>query len=231
MRIGGFIRTTFIDYPGRVAAAVFTRGCNLRCPYCHNPGLVLSVGSEQDDLDEVEILGFLSRRRRQLDGVVLTGGEPTLQSDLPDFLHTLKTWDYAVKLDTNGTHPEVLRDLLDRNLVDFVAMDLKAPFHTYAALAGVEVDTAAVIESMDLVRSADIDHEFRTTCVSPALTRADLLDIATQLHPLERYVLQRYRPGRTLDPNFAAQATPMPDDDLESTQSRIHSLGLNCVIR
>lgn len=231
MRIGGLVRTSFIDYPGRIAAVVFTRGCNMRCPYCHNPGLVCCGVNDEGDLDESAVLDFLWRRRNQLDGVVISGGEPTLQPDLVSFIRTLKNWEYDVKLDTNGTRPQVLQQLIDEELVDFVAMDVKAPFHKYPSAAGVEVDTSRLRESIALLQSSRVEHEFRTTCVAPLVSDQDLLEVAGQLEASERFVLQRYQPTGALDEDFATQAAPLSESDLETAQARLSARGLTCLVR
>lgn len=165
MEIHGLQKLTLLDYPGRTACTVFTGRCNYRCPFCHNGALVLAPES-QPALPEEEILRFLEKRRRLLDGVAVTGGEPTLQEDLPAFLRRVKDLGYAVKLDTNGTRPGVLRALLGEGLVDYVAMDVKAAPEKYAAAVGLPAcDLAPVRESAALLMEGAVDFEFRTTVV------------------------------------------------------------------
>ena len=136
MRIGGLQKVTLLDYPGKVACTVFLSGCNLRCPYCHNPGLVLPEQSEGSEIPEAEVLSFLERRKGKLDGVCITGGEPTLQPELPEFLEKLRRLGYAVKLDTNGTNPAMLKALLHERVLDYVAMDIKNSPSRYAETCG-----------------------------------------------------------------------------------------------
>ncbi len=173
MKIGGLNKCSLIDYPGAICAVVFTQGCNFRCPYCHNPSLVLPERF-REPLDPNFIFDFLSRRRHLLDGVVLSGGEPTLQSDLAAFIAEIKSLGYLVKLDTNGTHPKVLEKLLQENLVDFISMDIKAPWQKYHLLSGVTVDLSYIQESIVLIHNGQVPHQFRTTFAEPLLNSGDL---------------------------------------------------------
>ena len=173
MKIGGLLKFTLIDFPGRPAAAIFTQGCNFRCRYCHNPELVYPHMFTEPVAEE-EIDAFLKRRQGTLEGVVVSGGEPTLFDDLPQFLSKLKSMGYAVKLDTNGTRPDMLKEIIDNKLVDFIAMDLKAPLEKYALITGVEFNMSIIQQSMDLIRSAGIGYEFRTTYDKEVLTDADI---------------------------------------------------------
>lgn len=176
MKIGGFTRFSLIDYPGHVAAVVFTQGCNLRCPYCHNPELVYP---EQYGplVAEAEVETFLAKRRGQIEGIVISGGEPTLQPDLPAFIMKLHWYGYKVKLDTNGTNPEMLKQLLASGQLDFVAMDVKAPFAKYHTLAGVKADTSAIRESIAAIKASAVAHEFRITLDTRYLVSEDLTEI------------------------------------------------------
>lgn len=176
MKIGGLIKFTLIDYPGRVAAVVFTQGCNFRCRYCHNPELVYPQ-LFQEPIAQEEVLAFLRHRQGTLDGVVVTGGEPTLQPDLLDFLSEIKQLGYSVKLDTNGARPDVLRQVLEKNLADYVAMDIKAPLPKYPLITSVPCNEADLRQSMDLLRHSGIAHEFRTTYDTTVLTDEDIQTI------------------------------------------------------
>lgn len=195
MRIGGFQKFSLIDYPGKCSAVVFTQGCNFRCPYCHNPELVHPTLFEEP-LDVMAILGFLSRRRGLLDGVVVTGGEPTLHHDLPEFLARLKAMGFSVKLDTNGGHPIVLSDIITHGLADFIAMDVKAPFEDYNRLAGVKVNIEAVQESINLIQRSGLEHLFRTTYPPDLLTEKDIRRLSNALPAGHRYVVQPCSPLR-----------------------------------
>ena len=191
MNIQGFQRLTLLDYPGKVACTVFTGGCNLRCPFCHNAPLVLSPAAQRSM--EGEVLSYLQKRRGLLDGVCVTGGEPLLQPELPRFLSAVRAMGYLVKLDTNGTLPAPLKALLVAGLVDYVAMDIKAAPEHYALAAGTDVDLVRVRESVDLIRSSGVEHEFRTTVVRGIHTQADFEAIGQWLEGAERYFLQPFR--------------------------------------
>ena len=191
MNIQGFQRLTLLDYPGKVACTVFTGGCNLRCPFCHNAPLVLSPAAQRSM--EGEVLSYLQKRRGLLDGVCVTGGEPLLHPELPRFLSAVRAMGYLVKLDTNGTLPAPLKALLVAGLVDYVAMDIKAAPEHYALAAGTDVDLARVRESVDLIRSSGVEHEFRTTVVRGIHTQADFEAIGQWLEGAERYFLQPFR--------------------------------------
>ena len=177
MKIGGLIKFSMIDFPGKVAAILFTRGCNLRCAYCHNPELLEYNATLPNAISEEELEDFLEKRKSRLDGIVITGGEPTLQPDLADFCAKLKKLGYQVKLDTNGTNPEVVENLLKQNLVDFIAMDIKAPFNKYEAVCQKHVDTEKVKQTMALIAAYNIPHQYRTTYYKEVLTDEDISQI------------------------------------------------------
>ena len=177
MKIGGLIKFTLIDYPGRVAAVVFTQGCNFRCRYCHNPELVYPH-LLQESMPEEEVMAFLRHRQGTLEGVVVTGGEPTLQPDLLRFLGDIKSLGYFVKLDTNGSKPDVVKAAIEQKLVDYIAMDLKAPFGKYSLITGVEFEQHALQQSMDLIRQSGLPYEFRTTYDKEVLTDEDIKAIS-----------------------------------------------------
>ncbi len=197
MRIGGLQKLSLIDYPGLVAAEVFTQGCNFRCPFCHNRHLVLPEYYEKP-LSVEDILRFLAERRGKLHGLVISGGEPTLQEGLLPFMDEVKRLGYAVKLDTNGSRPQVLKRILEKGLVDFIAMDVKGPWHLYDTLAGVAVDKQAVQESMALIMASGREHIFRTTVVKPYLRRDDLRQTADMARSGQRYLLQEFVPVETV---------------------------------
>jgi pyruvate formate lyase activating enzyme len=190
MIFGGLQELTLIDYPGKIAATVFTIGCNFRCYYCHNPELVLPEKIKNTKtLSEEEILNFLKGRKGLLQGLCITGGEPTLENDLLDFIKQVKALNFLVKLDTNGSNPEVLKKLLENKLLDYIAMDIKAPLAKYAIVAGVEIDLNRIQESIKLVRQSGLEYEFRTT-IAPGLTAQDILDIVPLIEGADNYYLQ-----------------------------------------
>ena len=223
MEIAHLVPTSLLDYPDRVAAVLFTVGCNFRCPFCHNPELVLPERvRDLPLLSQEEVLRVLAERKGFLDGLVLTGGEPTLQPDLRKFVAEVKRLGLLVKLDTNGSRPDVLEDLLAAGLVDYVAMDVKAPLARYSELAGVPVDRSAIGRSIRLVRERAPDYEFRTT-VAPALGFEDITTIAREMSGSRRYVLQRFvvPPRKALvDPAWGEMAA-LSGPELEAIWERI----------
>jgi len=191
MQIGGLKKFSLIDYPGKVSAVVFTQGCNFRCPFCHNPELVLpKLFRESIPMDE--ILEFLENRKGKIDGVVVTGGEPTIQPGLLSFLRFVKDLGYFVKLDTNGTNPEVINQCIGLGLVDFFAMDIKAPFEKYEVLAGIYIDLVDIIESKSLIINSGIDYQFRTTFAKDYLDEEDIDKIKVALKGVKDYKIQEY---------------------------------------
>ena len=192
MKLGGLVKFTLIDFPGRPAAIIFTQGCNFRCRYCHNPELVYPH-LFNSSMPEEEVWSFLQRRQGTLEGVVVSGGEPTLQEDLVSFMAKLKAMGYQTKIDTNGTRPEILRELIDKKLVDFIAMDLKAPFDKYAAITGVEANSTILQQSMDLIRQSGLEYQFRTTYDKEVLTESDIATLS-QLTQGKNYKVQECLP-------------------------------------
>ena len=192
MRIRRLQKLSMVDYPGKLAATVFTGGCDLRCPFCHNAPLVLRV-AETPEFSQEEVLSFLRTRQGLLDGVVLSGGEPLLQADAAEFLAAVRSLGFSVKLDTNGCHPEALANILERGLTDYVAMDIKNRREKYAETAGMPgFDLAPVEESVRLLQSSGVDFEFRTTVVREFHTAADIQAIGQWLEGSPRYSLQKF---------------------------------------
>jgi len=219
MRIAGYQPLSLLDFPGRVAAVVFTQGCPLRCVFCHNPELLPVLGRAR--IEEGEILARLAGRADFIDGVVVTGGEPTAQPDLPKFLAGVKALGLETKLDTNGVHPRMVERVLRDGLVDFVAMDLKHVWERYPEAVGRSqtIVAANCRETMRIIQSSGVEREFRTT-VCPALHGVrDLETIADELVEGDRYALQEMRYGGTLDPDLP-RATPV---DLEAAAARIRA--------
>lgn len=189
MRLAGLVRTSTVDFPGHLSAVVFTAGCNFNCFYCHNRSL---IQPEQQDLDLQSVLSFLYKRRGLLEGVAVSGGEPLLHSDLNDFIKEIKQMDYAVKLDTNGSKPVGLEALISQKLVDYVAMDYKAPWSRYPEISACRShDVKAVQDSLQLLISSDVKWEVRTT-VCPQLTQDDLMAMAESVPVLSAWYIQSY---------------------------------------
>lgn len=191
MIISGFQKTTLLDYPGYVAATVFTAGCNFRCPFCHNRDLVINPGGTSSYAEE-EIFEFLKKRQGILDGVCITGGEATLQPDLEVFIRRVKELGFLVKLDTNGYRPEVLRHLLDENLLDYVAMDVKAARSNYQKACGADLIMDKIEESVELLKNSNIPYEFRTTVVKGIHDISEFEEIGRWLCGCKAYFLQAY---------------------------------------
>lgn len=193
MEIHGLQKLTLLDYPGHTACTVFTARCNWRCPFCHNASLVLRPG-EQPVIGEDEFFAFLRKRRGLLDGVAVTGGEPTLNRDLPAFLCRIRAEGFAVKLDTNGSHPAMLRAILAEGLADYVAMDIKAGRDNYSAVTGtLRPGLEAVCQSVELLKTSGVEHEFRTTVVRELHSDEDFEDIGRWLAGEERFFLQAFK--------------------------------------
>ncbi len=199
MRIGGIQKTSMIDFPGYVSAVVFTQGCEWRCAYCHNPSLVVPR-EYSETVSETQVLRFLKRRVGRLKGVVISGGEPTLQSDLTEFIQKVRELGYAVKLDTNGSNPGLLRELIRDDMVDYIAMDVKAPLDSYQMVTCSRASKEDIRSSIWLLKSSGIDYEFRTTAVPGLHTLKELKAIADLLRGADRYVIQPFRSGTTLHP-------------------------------
>jgi pyruvate formate lyase activating enzyme len=201
MKIGGFTPFTLSDYPGKVAALVFTQGCNFRCPFCHNGSLMPMDG--HSFIMEDDIYSFLQKRRNFLDGVVVTGGEPTIQNGLMKFLrHIKKEIGLQVKLDTNGSRPIILRELFEAGLVDYVAMDIKAPLCSYNKLAGLQVAVERVEESINLISQSGIEHEFRTTVVKSLLSEGDVEGVRKLVPEGSTLRLQKFCPENAYNKNI-----------------------------
>lgn len=191
MLIKGLQKLTLLDYPGKMACTVFTAGCNFRCPFCHNASLVTNIDEER--ISEDEFFSFLQKRQGIIEGVCVTGGEPTLQPDLKDFLKKIKDLGYSVKLDTNGYRPEVLKNVVNSGLVDYVAMDIKNSQAKYALTVGLDsFDITKINESVEFLMSGVVDYEFRTTIVKELHTEDDIQDIVSWIKGAKKYFLQGF---------------------------------------
>lgn len=203
MLIGGFQKLTLIDYPGKLATTVFTVGCSFRCPFCHNPELVSEIKPLNYESQEKEFFSHLKKRKGKLEGVCITGGEPTIQPDIIDFIKKVKKMGYLVKLDSNGTRPDVLKKIFDQKLVDFVAMDIKNSPKKYSVTTGTkDADLDRINLSIDLIRNSGVPHEFRTTVVPGLHTEKDFIEIGKWLEGAPKYYLQKYREEVILDPKL-----------------------------
>ncbi len=206
MIIGGIQKSTLIDYPKKTAATIFLSGCNFRCPFCHNPELVLpDIIKKQPSISEKEIDDFLEERKGFLDGIVICGGEPTIHSDLPEFITKIKKMGYLIKLDTNGSNPEMLSSMLKKGLLDYVAMDVKSSKEKYDKTTGVPgIDVGKIEQSMNILRDSGRDYELRTTLVPGLVDKEEILKIVDWIKPTKKYFLQNFQnQGGTVDPNFS----------------------------
>ena len=229
MVIGGLQKFSLLDYPGKMAAIVFTLGCNFRCHFCYNPMLVRPVnkagrlkdsllGKQQKDhtlVKEDGLFDFLAKRKNKLEAVVITGGEPTLQPDLPEFTRKIKNLGYLVKLDTNGTNPEMLKKLIKRKLIDYVAMDIKAPKDKYEKVAGTRVDFKKIEKSVKIIREAGLPHEFRTTLVPGLLEKEDIAQIGRVIKGAENWFLQKFKSDTDLVDEGFQGLSPFKDREME----------------
>lgn len=210
MIIAGYQKLTLLDYPGKLATTVFTVGCSFRCSFCHNPELVLSSQFMVNRSAEREFFAFLKKRKGKLEGVCITGGEPAIQPDIVDFIRKIKKLGYFVKLDTNGTRPDVLRRLIGEKLIDFIAMDIKDQPRKYLRTAGIKniktQHAASLLDrvrlSVDLIKNSRIPYEFRTTVVPGIHSEKDFLSIAKWIKGADSYWLQRYQEKKMLDPKL-----------------------------
>jgi len=198
MIIGGYHSCSLCDYPGRVSAVVFTQGCNFRCPFCHN-GSLLPMAPQGCAAGGGEIIDRLKQLCGRIDGVVISGGEPTLHEDLKVFVESIRSTGLAVKLDTNGSRPEIIGDLIRAGLIDYIAMDIKAPLEKYEKLAGVRVPAGTISESIDIISRYGIAHEFRTTFVPALLTGDDLAAVRAMIPAGSPHRIQPFKPDNALD--------------------------------
>ncbi len=226
----GWEPVSLIEFPDHISAVLFTGGCNFRCPFCHNVSLVLAPET-QTRLPAAQVLQGLEQRRGLVDGVVVTGGEPTLHGGLVSFLRQVRRSGWAIKLDTNGSRPAVLRCLLDEQLVDYVAMDIKAPPGKYPLLAGTPaVNLRDIEQSIAMLQGGQVACEFRTTLVPGLLGEQDVEAIGRWIAGAKRYVLQQFRPGPTLSPELA-QAVPYPMEYLQSLAGRMEMYFKEVIVR
>jgi len=204
MIIAGLQKLTLIDYPEKLACTVFLAGCNFRCPWCYNPELVLPEKiKDNSQITKKDFFDFLKYRINLLDGVVICGGEPTLNKDLPIFCKKIKKMGYAIKLDTNGSNPEMISNLIDEKLIDYIAMDIKAPKEKYKEATGAKIDIKQIQKSIDILKKGEVSYEFRSTMIPKLLGKEDIIEIARWIGPAKKYCLQNFQKERdTVNPEF-----------------------------
>ena len=240
MKIHGLSKTTLLDFPGHLACTVFTGHCNFRCPFCHNGELVLCPDSEPG-IPEEDFFAFLESRKNRLEGVAITGGEPTVNADLVDFIKKIKERDLLVKLDSNGTRPDILKELIDSSLVDYIAMDIKSSKEGYPKACGLKsMDLSVIEESVNLLMNSGIEYEFRTTVMKELHSEKEFREIAEWIKGCSAYYLQSFRPAETLlghmmDDDFKASFptvfTPYTNEELKGIRDMLISLGVNTTLR
>jgi len=234
MIIAGLQKSTIIDYPGKIACVVFLAVCNFRCPWCYSSELVLPIKiANQPRISEQQFFDFLRQRTGKLEGVVICGGEPTVHKELPKFIEKIKRLGFAVKLDTNGSNPEMLKDLVQAELVDYVAMDIKSSPENkfYNSILGEGVKFASIQQSVEFLKRGNVDFEFRTTVVPSVHKKEDFSKIAQWIGgPNVRYYLQNFRPEKTIDAEFET-IKPFEKDFLEQTAKEISPFFKECRLR
>ncbi|MFO7964157.1 MAG: anaerobic ribonucleoside-triphosphate reductase activating protein [Desulfobacterales bacterium] len=229
MRFGGIQKNSFIDFPGKISCVVFASGCNFHCPYCHNPELVSGCGNR---VSGDAVLDFLRQRKGWLDGVVISGGEPTLQGDLSDFCEHVKSMGYPVKLDTNGSRPKAITRLIRNKLVDYIAMDIKTAPDLYNPTIASHCPPESIRESISIIMQARVPYEFRTTCVRPFVDDAIMDRITYLIQGADLYVLQRFVNGDVLLPEFFSGTNhSFGDSELSHLKCIAESRVGTCLIR
>jgi pyruvate formate lyase activating enzyme len=239
MRFGGFIKNSLIDYPGKISSVIFFKGCNFRCPYCHNkelvsgPAQIFSVSAPNTNMVEESIVfSFLEKRKNLIDGVVLSGGEPTLTKSLLRICQQIKSMGFMIKLDTNGSYPNVMQNLLYNGLIDYIAMDFKTSPDRYPKYISKNVDLDTIKASIQLILDSNVDYEFRTTCMKPIVDESVIHKIVPYVEGAKRFVLQKFvYSSQILDPDFFLDQKQTESIDLKAYQELIMPWVKECIIR
>jgi len=232
MIIAGLQKTTLIDYPGKIACVVFLAGCNFRCPWCYSSELVLPLKiAKQPRISEEDFFDFLRQRQGKLEGVVICGGEPTINKELYQFIEKIKQFGFFVKLDTNGSNPKMLKDLVSAKLIDYVAMDIKLSKEKYQMVFAEKIDFKNIEESVDFLKQGKVDFEFRTTVVNTIHKEEDFLEIAKWIGGKNvKYYLQNFRAEKTIDPEFE-KIEPFKEEFLKEIAKEISPYFKICQLR
>lgn len=245
MMVGGLQKFTLLDYPEHLAAIIFTVGCNYRCHFCYNPMLVwpdwaskskyspASDGEQKDHpaISEGDLFAFLEERAGKLDGIVITGGEPTLHRDLPDFIRRIRSLGYKVKLDTNGTNPEMLKSLLEEKLIDYIAMDIKGSPENYDKVTGVKNDLAKIRESVTMIKESSLPYEFRTTIVPGYVNPGDIPAMGEFIRGAEKWFLQKFKSDIDLLDKELEGHKPYTDKEMEKMAEEARKYVKSCKVR
>jgi pyruvate formate lyase activating enzyme len=229
VNVKGIYRTSLIDYPGAISAVVFTGGCNLRCRFCHNPELALD-SPELEPVSEADILSFLATRKRLIDGVVISGGEPTLRENLSGFCESLKSLGFRIKLDTNGSAPEKVAELVKKKLIDYVALDMKTSPLKYPEVTGSNLDFESVLSTLNVLRDSGMKYELRTTCVPQLVTKDDFAAIRDRVGRVRNYYLQQFRAENTLDSTLA-DVIPYRKEEMAELRDFVSTFADRCELR
>lgn len=227
MHFLGHLTSSFIEYPNKISTVLFVGGCNFKCSYCHNGPLLKKEGQL---IKESEVLDFLRKRRKFLDAVCITGGEVSLYNHLPSFLEKVKEIDYLIKIDTNGTNPDLLKTIISKELVDYIAMDVKAPLDKYNDLCNTSVPIDHIKDSIHILMTSGIDYEFRTTVCKELLSEEDILTIAKELKGAQKYAIQNFKDRDTVLVG-KGNLTPYEADALMKIKDKISSYFNECIIR
>ncbi len=231
MKIGGLQKLTLIDYPGKIATTVFLIGCNFRCAFCYNSAIVLPEKiKKQKPIPQKEFFNFLKERKSLLDAVCIGGGEPTIYKDLPNFIKKIKKLGFLVKLDTNGTNPTMLKQLIDKKLIDYAAMDIKAPKEKYELVCQKKVNIKNIEKSIQILKEGKIDYEFRTTIVPTLHEKEDILKILKWIRPSKKYYLQNFSPKTTINLKLES-VKPYSQEYLLEIQKLLEPFFETCQVR
>jgi len=228
MKIGGLQKTSLLDYPDVISAIIWTVGCNFRCPFCYNKDLVFG---NKTPISEEQVLSFLEKRKGLLEALVVTGGEPLMHKDIPDFLEKVKELGYLIKVDTNGSYPKKLQEIIDKKLVNYLDMDVKAPKKKYDKLTGVKTDIKKVDQSIKIIKNSGIDYEFKTTFVPELLTKEDIVEIGKWLKGSKKYYLQQFKNDTNLISMDLQKFVPYSKKELTDTLEEIKPYFEKCEIR
>ncbi len=229
MEFGGFEKCTLMDFPGKVACMVYTIGCPFRCPYCHNPELVDETVVTR--FSEKIILDFLNERKNMLDGVVITGGEPTMHGEkLISFMKKVKRLGFLLKLDTNGVNPQFLQEVIEKQLVDYIAMDIKSPFKKYSQIVARPVNLNELRKSIEIILKSEVPYEFRTTVVKEMLSIEDFEEIGKEINGAKAYYLQKFIPTKILNSQFLKKVT-YSDEEFDVIQNNMKQYVAYCGVR
>lgn len=230
MIFGGIQKNSLIDYPGKISCVLFTSGCNFACPYCHNPDL--AKNNPPLSLNETEIYAFLESRKGFLDGVVISGGEPTIHNDIESVCKNIKALGYPVKLDTNGSNPSVIENLINEGLIDYIAMDIKTDPALYSFFVKYGCESADILSSIKIIMDSGIDYEFRTTCVKPFISRPVIEKISGIIKGANLYILQHFQNKNVLDPDFfAVEDCRFREEEMLELKLTAEHFVENCMIR